>query len=289
MFKKKWSDFLSYISGSKLIRVVAILLFCLGIIRSIFPDYIKLPKMNFDGYVFILLVSSVIVWNIKYLKKIKLMLNKSNFLKASIVFLGIIVIVLRMFFEKIRFDNISLSILVLLVLILLIPNIQDLILRVKKIKKGDFELEWDEQIKELKENIEKVEEQQSDRKEDEIKQQIETQEVIPDVDYFIDSLKPYLDEPRIVLILIAIEIEKRVRNLAFDSGTEIIMSHRQALKEVVDKNILPTDILVLSDQFMRIRGFVVHGKDDELSNKDIYETANLGMRILNLLPTEDNK
>ncbi|WP_426332693.1 hypothetical protein ACN9MH_15385 [Paenibacillus silvae] len=289
MFKKKWNNFLSFFSGSIFIRVGAILLLCFGILRSVFPEYIILPKMNFDGYVFILLVSSVIVWNIKYLKKIKLTLTKLNFLKTSLVFLGITVIVLRMFFEKIRFDNTSLSILFLLVLILLVPNIQDLILRVKKIKIGESEVEWNEQVKELKESIEEVEESKIDHKEDETKQTNDTEDDIPNVDYFKESLKPYLDEPRIVLILIAIEIERRVRYLAFDSGTKIIESHRQALREVVDKNLLPTNILILSDQFMRIRGFVVHGRDDELSNKDIYETANLGLRILKLLPTEDNK
>ncbi|WP_338542817.1 hypothetical protein [Paenibacillus tundrae] len=264
---------------------MAILLFCLAIVTSAFPELIKWPKLKIDGYVLVFLISGCIILSIEYLKTIKMILNKKSFLKASIVVLGIIIIVLRMFFEKIRFDNTSLYVLVLLVLILLIPNIQDLILRIKKIKKGDFELEWDEQmIKELINNIEKVEERKIDHKEDDTKQPNQAKDDTPSVDYFKESLKPYIDEPRIILILVAIEIEKRVRNLAFDTGTKIIMSHRQALKEVIDKNIISTEVLLMNDQFMKVRNVVVHGRDDELSNKDLYETASLGLRILAFLP-----
>ncbi|MEC0125348.1 APC family permease [Paenibacillus pabuli] len=288
-----------------IVRVIAIILLLLGVVRLFLPDFIRLPNIKIDGYVLFFIVSGLVVWNHRRLVELykRTVRYKNNILKVSIISLCITVIILRMFSDNIRFDNTSLYILVLLIVTTLIPDLKDLLLRIKRFKKGDFELELSEIVQELKDKVEEVEEKQTknlikDNKEpkndslneeDVVKEAPEEYEVSTKKvkrDPFEEQIKELIDHPVPLIILISSEIEKRVRLLVLKENNKMYLNHRAAMKEAVNKKIISKDIWILNEKFMKIRNYAAHGHNSAFNEIEIYEAIELGLRILKLLPKE---
>lgn len=293
-------------------RIIAVILLLLGVLRFFFPDFIKIPNVKIDGYVLFFILSGLVVWNHKKLARIlkRTVRYKNNILKISIILLCITVIILRMLFDNIRFDNTSLYILVLLIVTMLIPDLQELLLRIKRFRKGDFELELSEIVKELKDKVEEVEEKQikdSTKDTNELKKnsdnstpkkanilketpgiyELETKEIKEDP--FEEQIKNLIDYPVQLVIFISAEIEKRVRLLVLNESNKINLTHKAALKEAINRKIISKDIWILNEKFMKIRNYAAHGHNSEFNEIEIYEAIELGLRILKLLPNESNE
>lgn len=286
-------------------RIAAIILILIGVTRLFFPDILKIPNVKIDGFVLFFLLSGILVWNYKKLVGFFKIIGryKKYVLKISIIFLCIAVIILRMFFDNIRFDNTSLYILILLIVTMLLPDLQELLLRIKRFRKGDFELELSEIVKELKDKVEEVEEKQTKDlikdakeqkkagnnysnnanvfKEDPVEYNTQTKNVM-----FEKQFEELFDHPLPLIILISAEIEKRVRLLVLNENNKTNLTHRAALKQAIDRKIISKDIWILNEKFMKVRNYVTHGHNSIYNEAEIYEAIELGLRILNLLPEE---
>lgn len=184
----------------------------------------------------------------------------------------------RAVWPEVRFDNISLTLLIVAALATLLPELRVALQRVKKVKFGDFEVELAEKLKALASGTEEVESSvaQQDR---------QPLAVEPSYSNVESWLAAAATSPRASLVLLAIEIEKAVRDLAMaakipEAKRPLLTRHIGILAKrgVIDERIVP-----LFRDFWAIRNSVVHGQHFELSEGKLYELLELGLRIVRLL------
>lgn len=271
--------------------ILSILIFLIAIIKMIYPTVFIIPQIDLDRASIILLAISIILLFYKWIflrplalvRKIKV---KSNTLiKIFIVLLCISIIFLKMIVKDISFDNTSLYLLIIVVVVIILPDIKDFLLRIRKFKKGDFELELGETITQFKEKVEEAEETIEENP-------------APKADYtkfdddIVNKLASAANNPRGTLLVIAAEIEQRIRHLA--SEADIVVGDRhipstKLLIELEKREVISRNIYPLFKEFWNIRNKVAHGHSDKIIDSRLYEFAELGVRLLSLLPTSVKK
>jgi hypothetical protein len=191
------------------------------------------------------------------------------------------VIAARAIWPELRFDNISLALLVVAVVASLLPELRGALGRVKKVKVGDVEVELGEKLKALAGKTEAVESSLAQEK----RQPIIPEATDDEVSIWLTSAG---SDPRAALLLLAIEIEKTARELA--TAAEIPQSSRpyplsKQLAVLAERQVIDPRIVPLFQDFWSIRNSVVHGHHFELSEGKLYELVEFGLRILRLLRT----
>jgi len=194
------------------------------------------------------------------------------------------VVILRATLPNLKFDNVSLVLFVLGVIILLFPEIHDLIRRIKRVKIGSFEMELGEKLKELAARTDNVEEKASNSP---LKSHISPERDDEVIKRFINVSS----DPRATLLLVAIEIEKSLRNLAEQAQVpeaKRFYSTTKLMNFLADKRMINPDVVPIFKDFWSIRNQVVHDHHFDLSSGKLYELTELGLRILRLLTIEGN-
>ena len=180
---------------------------------------------------------------------------------------------------ELRFDNISLALLVVAIVAILLPEFRVAFGRVKKLKLGEFEVELAERLKELAGNTEAVESSL-------IRKNRESIVTEPREEEIARWLATAGSDPRASLLVLAIEIEKTVRDIA--QAADVPESKRpyplsRQLTMLAEREFIDPRIVPLFRDFWTIRNSVVHGHHFELSEGKLYELVELGLRILRLL------
>jgi len=193
--------------------------------------------------------------------------------------LCLLIIVVRIIWDDITFDETSLWLFVIAVIVILIPDIGDLFSRIKKFKKGDIEIEFETRIAQLALNTEKVE---------------ETAEDITGAEYLSEfspselrgRLVDVTRDPRAGLIALAVEIGAALTMLSAqyglrDKGQRVSVHH--TISELSKRSVLPKELPSLLRDFWTIRNEAVHSISFQPSEKSLYEILDLGIRILRIL------
>ena len=201
-----------------------------------------------------------------------------NIARYTIVIICGVVIVARAICPGLRFDNISLIIFMLGSIVILLPELRDIIGRVKKFKMGDFEVELAEKLEELAVKTDNAEIMAGERAKPEM--------IFHGInDEVVGKLAQASSDPRAALLLIAIEIEQVVRSLA--EQVDIQNSRRYPISKLLhllaEKQVITPEVVPIFQDFWTIRNQVVHGHHFELSTGKLYELVELGVRILRLL------
>lgn len=213
--------------------------------------------------------------------------NKSDnkiYSSYYIVFLAIAIILIRIIFPKIKFDYISLYLFLIAVIILIIPDLGDMIARIKKVKNGFFELEFSEKVSELNRQLEATE-NEIDLEEDNLEFDDEFEERA-------HKIIEKIDNPRGALVTLAVEIEEAVSELADYYNLSSKNKHypsRKLVYELVDKGYLNSRVKRLFSNFWIIRNQAVHEKEFNLTEKQEYEVLDIGFRVLKLLSVKKQK
>lgn len=187
-----------------------------------------------------------------------------------------VLIVLRAIFPSLRIDDITLWLLILGAVVALIPDIGELISRIRKVKKGDFEIEFDSLLENLKRQTEETE------------SHIESGEInaghLPaEVQARINSS---LIEPRAAIITVAAEIEERLQNLAQTHGYKSrgrYFSPRRTIEELVGSEKIDSHMKSLFEDFWALRNEAVHSHKFHLKKEQLFSLVDLGVRILKIL------
>jgi len=200
----------------------------------------------------------------------------SRFIIAAIAF---VILIARIIWPEMRFDTTSLYLFLLGSIVILIPDIGNLISRVKKFKKGDLEIELESEIKNLADKTEKTEKtiEQSDEDEFEI-------EFTPDENYL--RITEFTRDPRGGLVAVAVEIESTITRIAREydvSPKSRYLSPVKTVDQLAQKGILPEELPSLVRDFWSVRNKAFHQTDFSLTNEQLYRLLDLGVRILDLL------
>ena len=205
--------------------------------------------------------------------------SKERFIRIIALVSCISIIILRIIFPDIHFDEISLWLLLVAILLVTVPDIAGILDRLKKLKKGDLEIEFEQRIDILKKNIEQAEEDL----EEEVADKLNFMGIPTAIK---DKLLPTLGDPRGALVTLAVEIEARLRELSSIYQKRIkgrYISTPRMIEEFVKQGIISSKIKPIFNDFWAIRNEAVHSKGFRLEASSFYEIADLGIRILRLL------
>lgn len=200
--------------------------------------------------------------------------------RCLIILVCLSIIVVRAIFPNIKFDTISMTLLGISVLCILIPDVDTIINRTKKLKFGS--LEWE--LNELNKTTEKVEGKLKDEK----LKGAGISGLIRRNDYDFEIQN---DLPTTILKL-SIEIEKSMREIyeiVFSTNEERPLSTTKLIDTLFKKDIINDETTELLKQFWRIRNQFVHGhKLIEITDKDILAFSDIGIRLLRILKNMEN-
>lgn len=190
-----------------------------------------------------------------------------------------LIIIARLVWPNINYDDISFYLTLLIVILLVFPNIGEILSRIRRFKKGDLEIEIESSLNNLTEKTEEAEEE------------IEKLE-IPEYDFELKSeetkkrILEYAKDPRGGLIAIAVEIESMISKLVKYYKLSINAKHISPISAIdilVKKGFVPSTVNSLIRDFWVIRNQVVHHSEFQFTNQRLYRLLDLGIRILDLL------
>lgn len=268
---------------------LAILLFY--VIRGLKPEYtsFQIPEAYKDEISQILLMIFLIILTIPSIKsgyiKLKTILtcnnNTSRYLALSICW---IIIFVKMFFPEIIFDDTSFKVLLIITLLVLMPDIKESLNKIR-LKHGDFELIIGAEISKLEDRTTEAEslikmEPESDST---------TNIIYEDISIELkNKLIETSSDPRGSLMILAIEIEAKIRELA--KMVQVTDDKRpypilRLLMIMTQKEYIPEEILPVFRDFWDIRNRVIH-EGYKVDKEMLFPLVELGLRILRLLPSK---
>lgn len=185
----------------------------------------------------------------------------------------------RVCWPDLTFDDISLTLFIIASLALLVPDIGGLINRVRKIKHGNTEIELDENISTIAksaEELEKSNETLPNRK-------LSTSAYTPEVSAKIENSA---NDPRAALLLLSIELEKSINNLARKLGLAEKAPLIRTVWKLEEKGVFSNQLALMFRDYWHVKNKIAHGVDHEISREHIYAMVNLGLVILKQIPTD---
>lgn len=267
--KSKWN----YIGAS--------ICFIFVIIKTYIPSLIEIIKDKIDrtSLIFICVGMFLILYkyNVRFINKIYDKISLRIFL--SLFCLSLVVI--KVFNNKLIIDNTSIYLIVISIIVAVIPELTNTFQRITKVKTGEFELEFN--LNSLSSQIDKVEKEVEESKES------------SELNYggidreTKERLELISADPSALILIIGIEIENRLRKLnnAVINDRIRFLKLFDLMKELADKKILNNSQIDMLDQFRKVKNKVSHGVEmNDITSEKLYEIANLGLRILQTLPTE---
>ncbi len=202
-----------------------------------------------------------------------------GYARYGIAIAAVLAILARMLWPDLKFDEISLVLLVIGAIALLLTDIDGVVSRIKKIKGGEFEIEFDTVLTKLAGETEKLE-----QKIDE--QQAKGLTVSVPATLRSEDLLRLTANPRGALVAVAVEIERAVRELAeyyAVPAAKKAISPVRVVDELVNRRYIPEELASLTRDFWVARNSAVHSIEFQPSSNQLYELLDLGLRLVRLL------
>ena len=190
-----------------------------------------------------------------------------------------LIIISRIIWPEIKFDEVSVIVFAIGILVILIPDIGDLIKRIRRVRKGDIEIEFESLIAELADKTDKVEKEIEVPSENPFTIDISASEIR-------NRIAKLPINPREKLVTLAAEIEAATLDLAEYyqiPRAHSFISPMMVASELAKRELLPKETPDLIKGFWSVRNQAVHAKNFEITQEHLYELLDLGIRILRLL------
>ena len=198
-------------------------------------------------------------------------------IRPIIIAVCLSLIILRIIFPNLHFDIISMILLGIAVLAILIPDLDKVLSKTKKVKFGGVELELHDLIK----NTERVENELGEEK-------IDTSGISKLPKNSDLSIELQSDLPTTILRL-SIEIEKSLRDIydiAFQTPQQRPFAISKRIDALRQEKIIDEDTAGLLRQFWKTRNIVVHGHNSiSITEQDMLAFSDIGIRLLKILKT----
>lgn len=200
-------------------------------------------------------------------------------MKYLVAGICIAIVLMRNVFPAMVFDDASLILVIIALVVLILPDTEQMFERLRRIKKGDIELEFESSIAKLNADLTEAEESADSA----VPRAPSAEAISSAASRIIDQASR---DPRGAVLILAIEIEQAVRALVEESDITLPrrpLSFHRMLELLVSEEKVSRDVLDLVKRFWRVRSNVVHGVRFELTEGQLYEVLEIGIRILKLL------
>lgn len=267
----------------KILRIIIGFIFVLLAIcyQFEYTDFIisYISRVKTISYLFIGIGISIMFLDkiVNLIKKVHVSINKmfENIFKNKylIAYTLIFIAIIRVFYAEIKIDMISIYLFLIAMLNVLFPEIKQVILRISKIRKGDFELE----LSNLASDISKME---------------ESYEKLPQGEYAIskdleNKIAEAAKNPRGLILVTASEIETRLRGLCIKNKLieiEKFIPMYKMIDVLYKNNLISEEVLPIIREFLNVRNRIAHEAHYKIGENQLFEFAELGIRILKLIP-----
>jgi HAMP domain-containing protein len=188
----------------------------------------------------------------------------------------------RFIWPQLAFDTLSLYLVLIAAGCVLIPDVANLIARIRRIKIGNNEIELGEAIDRITSQTEEVERRMSTSTDYEVQRPVELPR----------HIERYIRDPRGGLIAVAADIESQVRTLLVEanlSGVHLYISPLRGIELLAAKGLIDQELPMLMRDFWVVRNKAVHDSQERMTDDEIYRLVDLGVRILDLLTIRRKK
>lgn len=195
--------------------------------------------------------------------------------QSAIALLCFAVLVTRFICPDLKFDNLSLDLILIAMLCILVPDLAALIARIKKFKFGDKEIELNEALDKMARQTEVIEDEVAKPGSNFFRTEIAAPQV-----------ERYIRDPRGGLIAVAADIERKV--VALLKEHKLVQGDRyinppRGIAMLADNGLVAQELPTLARDFWALRNQVVHTSNGPVTDREIYRMVDLGVRILDLL------
>ena len=198
----------------------------------------------------------------------------------SIAVISIAIIVLRALFPGLRFDYISLILLLIFFAILLFPYMSDVIKRIREIEGGGIKLKLDpvKEVKKLNQETEEVINKLRDEGKSEYFK-------FPSIANTSPTAKRFLDvgETKAALLILSREIELRIRELARMNDMSMKHTLKKMLIGLVKLDILDQDVVSLFMHFQSVRNELIHNPAFDMREDELKKMIEIGLRLHHMI------
>jgi len=196
--------------------------------------------------------------------------------QSGIAILCCALVLARFLWPDLKFDYLSVYLILVAMLCILVPDLARLISRIKKIKFGDKEIELSETLDRMTHEAENIEGRVSKSETEEFNRSEEPPA----------HVMQYVRDPWGGLIALAADIERKVQQLL--TAENLIDGNRyvpplRGIEMLAKEDRVVQGLPILMQEFWKVRNQVVHGADIQVTTRDIYRLIDLGVRILDLL------
>jgi hypothetical protein len=195
----------------------------------------------------------------------------------------ILVIAGRIIWPDLKFDETAFYLFIFASIVVLIPDIGGIVARIKKVKKGDFEMEFDEKVSLLSEEIEKAESKDKDVT---TLEDNDTPTDDSELEERIQRITEQASDPRGAPIVIAVEIEDAIQELAKSKGIANVHRYNSPVRimdELIRRKLINASVLAPFRDFWTIRNQAAHSARFQMSKYQLYELVEIGIRVLKLI------
>jgi hypothetical protein len=196
-------------------------------------------------------------------------------------------LIARIIWPSSRIDAISIWLLVIVTIIILAPELRLLLPYISEAKIGPVTLKLREDIQKVFQDVETAEEtiSQEISKEPDV---FVLREAAEESDEIRSLLKSNVD-PRQVLVILSIDLEKKIRDRLTEAGIPEA-TRPMPLARMVDigqaAGVFPKEIVPIVREFWTVRNSVVHSVDVQIDNATLYSLIDAGLEVLGLLSVE---
>lgn len=195
-------------------------------------------------------------------------------------------LIARIIWPSAKIDSISIWLLIIAAVIILAPELRHLVPYVSEAKIGPVTVK----VREIREDIQKVVEE-TNAVEEKISQNpdlVLPEEASQEFSDIRSLLKSNVD-PRQVLVMLSIDLEKKVRDRLKEEGIPqasrpLSLSRMVSIGQAAD--VFPEEYVPIINEFWRVRNSVVHAVDIPIDNATLYSLIDAGLEVLALLSVE---
>ena len=269
----------------KMNYIIAIILFIMAIIKMYKPDILISFINKVDIISFLLIVFSVIA--ILYPKINKFLKDKYNkysiwiSTKGLLSLFCIVLVIIQMFTNGFVINMISLYLIIVASVVVILPDLKEILSRGIEISGGSLKLK----LEQMNDDVSEVEKNIDSKEKENLKYNGIGEEVQKRFDLISQDSEMWI-------LAIGIELEVRLRTLlkdAFPNYKENTSMYTMQ-RNLMDIGVLTNEQINLLNEFRVIKSKISHGESSikNMSNEELENVANLGMRILKTLPTDIN-
>ena len=260
--------------------LVAVLIIAVALIRALVPGVAEyLSRLSVDYVTIAAILVALVIAFFPILRSLAQAIDRVG-KRWLLIVLCVTLVVLRVANSTIAVDQSVVWLVALAALLLVLPELKALTPYIKRIKVGDTEIELQEAIGKLSKEVDRAEEEASERG----APSTTSTQTTSDVEEVLEDTRK---DPRAALLLLSSKIEGQLRQRLeeADIKTAGVYSLIRLVDIGVHQQVFTPDFGRAMRDFASVRNRVAHGEIFDVEDSYLYSLVSLGAQLLKIAST----